>query len=349
MSKYIDSSSTQYLDAPPLLRLESLRDAIAKDIPEQKFVLPNFIPEAGNVIVGVGVGVDPSMWNSLLAYGVATGRGLAPFGKTEASPVLWVGRQISTNRTIHNLKLVLEKDTSLDYRDLAVDNLFLFRGQLSDSRAGYLNDIKNVREIEQKVPTDCKVVFFYDGKFALSKPKKPDNQSNSVFAEHVQRLNEAGIATVIFHQTGRHGAEPLLDQLLPEGGNYCVDLTINSEAPCEFGSGFNVLRKKTSEYDSSPTFFQVWHMVINKKLSFGWEIRDKTHRESKKVEITERQMRLKHLLDSGMPQKEAASILKVHEATISRDAAEIRSNSYVKRQKFSGQDDLAESNGDDND
>lgn len=317
-------SSWSSLDIPAETLLESLREAFAKDLPEQKFVLPYLIPCEGNVIVGVGPDVDPSMWCSLLVYGVTTGRGLMPFGKAEASPALCVGRPSSINRAIQNMKLILEKDSSLDYRDLAADNMLFFRGQLDGYSAGYLNVASNLRAIESEIPDGCKVVFFYDGEFALLRSKNSAISDDCAFASYVRRLNNAGIATMTFYRTGKHGAEPLLDQLLPDGINYYVNLTVTPEAPCEFGAGFSVFRKKTSEFDIAPAFFQVWHMVIDRKLSFGWEIRDQSVPKSKNVEMIERQMRVKQLLDVGMAQKDIASFLNVDASTISRDTAKVK-------------------------
>lgn len=304
--------------------VESLRQVFQEDLPEQKFIFPNLIPYGGNVIIGVGSGIDPSIWSSLIVYGSTTGRGLTPLGKADVSPALNVAKPSSRLRAFRDMKLILEKDSSLEYRDLAADNMFFFRGEMSGYGAGYLNDISNLSSIESELPSGCKVVFFYDGEFALSRTKISGTKGDRPFCDHVRKLNEAGIATMIFHRTGKSGAEPLIDQLLPDGANYFVDLVANPEAPREFGSGFNVHRKKTSEFDTAPTCFQFWHTVIEGKLSFGWEMPDQSVPKTKEIEIIERQIRVKQLLDAGMAQKDAASVLNVHASTICRDASKVK-------------------------
>lgn len=99
----------------------------------------------------------------------------------------------------------------------------------------------------------------------------------------------------------------------------------------EFGGGFNVHRRKMSEFDMISTCYQHWYRVVDRQIEFGWEIRDQGDKASiKQVEIHERRMRVQQLLADGMQQKEIASVLKVDPATVTRDVSKIKADSKPK-------------------
>lgn len=108
---------------------------------------------------------------------------------------------------------------------------------------------------------------------------------------------------------------------------YFAHLSVDGSAPTDYGGGLIFERSKISEQESVPTKFHFWYTVVEGKLQHGWECRDPEDKSTaKKIEIAERQKRVKELLDKGIQQKDIASHsgIKVNAATISRDIATIK-------------------------
>jgi len=116
--------------------------------------------------------------------------------------------------------------------------------------------------------------------------------------------------------------------------SYFAHLAVDRSAPTEYGGGLIFERSKISEQETVPTKFHFWYTVVDKKLQHGWECRDPEDKSTaKKIEIAERQKRVKQLLAEGMKQKDIASHsdIGVNAATISRDVAAIEADE--QRQK----------------
>ncbi|MBK8401314.1 MAG: helix-turn-helix domain-containing protein [Propionivibrio sp.] len=306
-------------------RVESLRDVSIKQIPDYKYLIPGLLPEDSNLVVGIGPNVDASMWTTLLLYSAGSGRSLSPFPEHSPLSTLVVSRASTLRRMFQQIKLVHEKDSSEEYRDLAEENLFFLRGAEYVRRPGYLYSPTALGAIIEQMPPSCRLVVFLDGEFALTPPSKADKTADQRgFQIFIESLNREGIATIIFHRVGRSGAEPLIDLILPDGLNYYINLTASPNAPTEYGTGFNVFQQKTSTFDVGPSSFYFWHLIVDQELRFGWEIFDQSADSAKKLEIFERRKKVQQLLEAGIQQREIAKVLEVDPATVCRDVSRLK-------------------------
>jgi DNA-binding CsgD family transcriptional regulator len=309
---------------PNKLQFMTLGASLDKAPLEQKFILPGLIPEAANVFVRVAPDVEALEFATQLAYSIAGGLNFLPFGKAEPVITSAFFRAHHARRVQEHFQMFVEKQQSEAGRQRAQENLHYYADELGGNQAGYLNWASTQGLLDESLPDGCKLLIHFDARRAIAQ-KRADPMDHRSIANHLRKLNSDGIAVVIFYQGSKRGNDTLEDELLSDGSNYFLELSYDSGAPHEFGGGFNVHRRKMSEFDTIPSCYQHWYRIVDRKIDFGWEIRDQNDKATaKQLEIHERQMRVQQLLAEGMEQKEIASVLKVDPATVCRDVSKIK-------------------------
>lgn len=317
--------------APYKLKLLSLQEALDETPADRKYILAGLIPEAGNVFIRVAPEVDALAFATQLNYACSAGLYFRPFGK--ATPVVTAAffNTSYNGRVREHFEMFLEKEQSEEYRELARNNLHYYTKELGGPQAGYLNWASTQSLLDESLPHKCKLVIHFDASRSIA-TKGADPMDYRSIANHLGKLNKDGIAVVMFYQASKRSGDALEDELLSDGSNYFLELTPDPGAPREFGGGFNVHRKKISEFDTIPSCYQHWYRVVDRKIDFGWEIRDQEDKTtSKKLEMIERRMRVQQLLAAGMEQKEIASVLDVDPATICRDVSKLKADTVPKK------------------
>ncbi|MDP2367962.1 helix-turn-helix domain-containing protein [Rhodoferax sp.] len=302
----------------------SLSKALGKTRTRPVVVMPGLLYEGCSTFVRVANGVDAQMYAATISVAIAAGLQLGPYGNTVAGTVLFVyGLPIHT-RVMEQFELLSDKLKSPDKREAAVLNLNLYRTDLGFDNEGSLSGVDGRRKFDFAMPPDSKLVVFFDVARSLRKRTCTEDDFRQ-FGETLDDLNESGIATLVFYRANRKTDAAFADEFLADSNGYTLELTEDRGAPREYGTGFHVRRRKTSEHDTVPTNFQVWYTVMNNELNFGWECRAPDDASNhKQIEIAERQKRVADLLESGMQQKDIAATLGVNSATVSRDASVVK-------------------------
>lgn len=317
--------TSQYPQSSKSLVAVSLDEILNAAEPELAFIVPGLIPKGGNVIVRVAPEVDPLMYVSILLYSTAAGHKLQPFGQCPPTVNFGVFGRKTPKRLREQLEMLHSRGCQSDERrGLAARNLHLSKLEFGGNKTGYLNWITTQESLEDSMPDECELIVYFDAAYALT-TRDADAMDYRKFADHLGKLNQKGIATVVFFQAGKRSCDALEDEFMSDGVNCFLTLTCDPGAPRDLGGGFIVERRKMSEHDTLPMRFAFWYTVIDGSLDFGWECRDSAITENtKKFQIFERQKRVQGLLDQEMPQKEIAVVLNVDAATVSRDVATIK-------------------------
>jgi hypothetical protein len=289
-------------------------------------IVPGLINEGESTFVRVAAGVDARMYAATVSVAVAAGQQLGPYGKIAAGPVLFVYPSAIDAQVLEHCELLCDRFKTAEKREAAVSNLYLYRTDLGFDNEGSLVGVEGRKHFDLATPPDCKLAIFLDVARCLRKRACSDEDFRQL-GQLLNDLNHGGIATLIFYRAGKRTDTAFADELLADGNGYTLELIEDRGAPREYGTGFHVRRRKTSEYDTVPTNFQVWYTVINNELNLGWECRAPDDASNhKQIEITERQKRVEDLLESGMQQKDIAAALGVNSATVSRDASAVKAN-----------------------
>jgi len=307
---------------------QSLADIL--NIPEEKtrYILPQLIPEGEAVHIRIGKDVNALFLASFLSFGCSAGHRIQPYGWSKPTKTAFIVGKSYGQRAREHLRLLHEKEQRGEHRAWAHGNLLVVNA-LEHHELRHANWTTIQRSIEESLPEDCKLVVYFETPQVFAK-HEADLMDRKISSNHLRRLNQKGIATVVFYSVGKRGCDLLDAEISPNGNNYVIDLTYDPAAPCEFGGGFNVLQKRRSEFDTSPRCYQFWYTVIERKLDFGWEIRDSEKAPcAKQIQVIERQMSVERMDALGMQQKDIAAKLQVHAATVSRDLAAIRSRSIA--------------------
>lgn len=288
--------------------------------------MPGLINVGEPTFVRVAAGVDAQMYAATLSVAVAAGRQLGPYGKIAAGPVLFVYAAAIDTLVLEQCELLCDRFKTAEKRETAVSNLYLYRTDLGFDDEGSLIGVEGRKHFDLATPPDCKLAIFFDVVRCLRK-RACSEDDFSQLGHLLNDLNRNGIATLVFYRARRKTDAAFADELLADGNGYTLELTEDRGAPREYGTGFHVRRRKTSEHDTVPTNFQAWYTVMNNELNFGWECRSPDDTSNhKQIEIAERQKRVADLLESGMQQKDIAAALGVNSATVSRDASAVKAN-----------------------
>ena len=310
----------------PALRGTKLSIALHKKVVTPSAILPGLLYEGQSTFVRVANGVDAQMYAVTISIAIAAGMQLSPFGQTNPGAVLLAYGGPIAVRVLEQCRLLHERFTKEETRDTASKNLHLYHSDLGANDEGSLNDTHGRAMYDRAVPQDCKLAVFFDAARCLSK-RSCDTEGFKHLGEVLSEMNQSGIATLVFYRSGRKTDAAFAEELLADCNGYALELTEDRAAPREYGTGFTVKRRKTSEHDTVPTNFQVWYTVMNNELNFGWECRSPDDTSNhKQIEIAERQKRVADLLESGMQQKDIAAALGVNSATVSRDASAVKAN-----------------------
>ncbi len=317
-------------EQPNQLQMLTLDDSFEQSPAARSFILPGFIPQGANIFVRIGEGVDALEFATQMAYCCSGGLNFQPFGKPAPAVTAAFFRPHHGRRVHEHFQMFSEKQQNEACRENARNNLHYYVKELGGNQTGYLNWASTQDLLDKSLPIGCKLIIHFDARRVIAK-SNADPMDYRRLANHLKRLNKDGISVVSFYQGSKRGYDPLEDELLSDGSNYLLELTYDPGAPREFGGGFNVHRRKMSEFDMIPTCYQHWYRVVDRQIEFGWEIRDQDDKASiKQLEIHERRMRVEQLLADGMEQKEIATVLKVDPATVSRDVSKIKADSKPK-------------------
>ncbi len=287
-------------------------------------ILPGFLYEGRSTFVRVASGIDARMYATIISIAVAAGIKLSPYGKCVGGPVLFAYNAAIAERVLEQSELLCDRIKKIETRDAALSNLYLHRIDLGYDNEGSLVEVEGRSMFDLTIPSNCKLAVFYDVARCLRKRACCEEDFRQ-FGQLLNDLNRNGIAALVFYRAGKKTDAAFADELLADCNGYTLELTEDRAAPREYGTGFTVKRRKTSEHDTVPTYFQFWYTVMDKALDFGWECRgtDDTSNH-KQIEIAERQKRVADLLESGMQQKDIAAALGVNSATVSRDASVVK-------------------------
>jgi hypothetical protein len=310
-----------------ILRAVPLGEILKMPFPKPTEIVPGLIFGNQNTVVLVGPGLydHALMLAIIISQIVAAGGHIPPFGGVSSLKthlLIGVGNRALV---LERLNLMRSRFKMPFVRHRADLNLHLNFRNPERWQSLYLNQLGGQRTFKDSISDGTELVVFADANYWLTtKEKNPHDyrRFNSLHAD----LNEMGIATLSFVQSGKVSAGVLENEFLLDGSTTFVELTKDAGAPTEFGGGFNVVRAKISEHDPIPLRFSFWYTNIDGKLDFGWECRDPadSSNTAKEVEIFERQKRVAEMLALNIPQKDIAAALKVDPATVSRDKAKIK-------------------------
>lgn len=311
----------------------SLAEILKDPIQYPDYLLDGLITKNQNVFVRVQAGVDVTNFALLIGAVVTGGLQLAPFGKAVASETLIAFRGGNWNNIKERLHLI---SGSPDIKGAHAD--VLAKLHVSHPEQGKLNpDFLSMawgqKTFVHSMPAACQVVIFPDAERWLS-DKRHDTNDYRHFSWLLRELNKKGVSTLVFYNETKSGRRGLESELLSDGREFSVELTYDAGAPTDLGVGFNVSRTRISEHETTPTYFQFWTAKIDGNITYGWECRDPDDKTSvKQVQISERQQRVEELIGKGMKQKDIASLLGVNSATVSRDAAAVKTKTLDQAAK----------------
>lgn len=331
MSSFAPHDQIDEWGTQKILRATSLKDLLAAPFTALDYLMEGLIPRAKNGYVRVNAGADPQMFAVMIGCSVAAGVTFQPLGSSQPTGVFFVSRTGSLRHISEQICLFYDQLKNPLVRNRAKANFFLHHHQIGGEPVGCLNDKFDQDILFQSLQPNCELVIFLDSARLVAAKKDQDVLSYRHFHKFLADLNKAGIATLIFYQAHRKANIELEDEILSDGANYLMTLSADPAAPRDYGGGLIVERRKMSEFDTVPTRFSFWHTVIDRKLNYGWEIRDWADATTAKgVEMTERQKRVADLVEQGMQQKDIATALKVNASTVCRDIATIKAKEQPK-------------------
>jgi hypothetical protein len=128
-------------------------------------------------------------------------------------------------------------------------------------------------------------------------------------------LNAESVSVVAFDRlrsSDRHGNTETTNA-------FRAYLTIDSNAPSQFGDGFQIERWRVTDADYAPRKSSFWHTNLGGELEYGFSLIDVDDVDKPALtRKTEREIKLEILLAANMPQKDIAEELQVHKSTITR-------------------------------
>jgi hypothetical protein len=306
------------------LKVFKLDKVLSQSAPVSVDVMPGIIYEGQLALIRVAADVDAQLYAASIGMAVSAGIKFSPFGQASQGNVLFAFGGPNAARVMEQCRLLLERFKNDANRNNARANFHLYHFDLGDNDEGSLIETAGLEMFEAAIPEDCKLIIFYHSARCLRK-RLCDSDAAKQFGVVLKDLNRRGIATLVFVHAGSKGAAHIEQELLAETNGYTLEFTKDPGAPTEFGTGFNVMRRKTSEHDTVPTYFQVWHTVIDQKLTTGWECRDPHNKATaKQLEIAEREKRVARLISQGMQQKDIAAEMGLTPATVSRAASAVK-------------------------
>lgn len=302
----------------------TMHDASERANAPLQFLIPHLIPLGSTVLVIAPPDLDVTIFAHLLAYCVAAGKTFLPFGDATASSVIYFSSKRNMSADFRKFSLIRDRDPSPPKQEIALANMRLYNRHQDSKETFYLNSAYDQEAFTDAIPPDTGLVIF-DNVQAWTKSAKAFDKLESSTAESVlTRLNAQGTAVLLFDTTGKK-TNPITQAIVDNGSDNTLSITHDPGAPQEYGGGFNIVRSKRDDDDTTPRRFQFWWKVIEGKLDFGWEIRDQFDaKASKRMEMLERQMKVDQLLSDNKSQREIAILLEVDAATISRDVAKLK-------------------------
>ena len=281
-----------------MLKIFSGAEFLAADIPEPKFLLHPWLPEAGLAQIHAWTGVGKTLFSLGAAVAIATGTPFLRFTAQEPAPVLYLDGEMPA----HLMQIRLANAL----KNAGHCNDFKFRmysWSITNEPAPDLFT-KAGRDKVDEIIGDAKVVFVDNLSALYRTPKENDDGSWLPWIEWIFKKRQAGIAVVQIHHDGKgrdeRGSSKKLDGL---------DTIIHLTNPDD---------KKTDETSFNIDFTKHRHFWGDDAKSFEASLGDHgwSFGEIKQIDP----MKLaKNLKNQGMPYRHIANVTGIPKSTLERN------------------------------
>jgi RecA-family ATPase len=257
----------------------------------------------------------------LIAYAVAGGKKLSPWGTGGKASVVYLDGEMRARELKERLRLIDARNSKIETKVLAAENLKIISRDVAGSTIGYIDTDEGRKAIDALIPLGTKFLII-DNKSSWTSGGSDDGSTWAGIQTWLIEKRLAGIAVLVIHHTGKNGTqrgtsahEDLMD--------FSVILKTLESDPDKCDTRFSITHTKLREFH--PELRRIYSFSISTtdgKLDFECNIQ--------KAEISDRDAMIIQLNHEGVSGSKIAEELGISTSTVSRV---IKKNLLLEKQE----------------
>lgn len=306
----------------------ALAEVLEWTLPDQQYLIGKFLARGSTGMLSGPRGLGKSLLTTTIAYGVAGGKWLRPWGCGVGAVVAYVDGEMSKRTLTTRVRQIRNRDTDPQTIALASQNLHIISRDVVGGVIGYIDNEDDQRLIESMLPKDCALLII-DNLSAWTSSGREDGASYAPIKRWLCHLRTKDIAVLLVHHTGKRGGDQRGSSIHEDLLDYSILLSPDKHPKPQNGTSF--LLQHTKLRDLHPDLPDVCRIVItteNDIMHLAYEDMSNP--------VAERDAEIAALFAQGYSGKEIAQQLGLHPSTVSR--AKARLDSHVQDEGASDED-----------
>ena len=307
---------------------EHLRPTRRKSIPMAEFMdwefaadenlLGPIIASGSTGMIVAPRGLGKSLLVMHIAYAVAGGKRLHPWGSGSGSVVVYLDGEMKKKEFHDRLQQIMNRDTKHGSKALVAGNLHLIGRDAFEHVIGFIDNEEDQTFIESMLPESCRLLIV-DNLSAWTSSAREDGTAFAPIKRWLSRLRTKGIAVLLVHHTGKTGSSQRGTSIHEDMLDYSILLRENKANKPKNGTSF--LLEHTKLRGLHPDLPKVCRYTFTTDALTN--VMDHHYEDVKGEHISEANAAIIELLKEGKSGKEVAQALGITASKVSRAKSEI--------------------------
>ena len=206
LTKVAQASGTEDVLRNKRCKSIPMGEFLSWDIPEEEPLLGTVITRASTGLLSAPRGLGKSLLAMNIAYSVAGGKRLPPWGVGAGDVVVYLDGEMHSRTFQKRLRQIRNRDTNEKTAAIAMRNLHIISRDSFGEVIGYIDIELDQQRIEELFPQGTAFVVV-DNLSAWSSSSREDGSSFAPIKRWMAEVRAKGIAVLLVHHTGKRGGD----------------------------------------------------------------------------------------------------------------------------------------------
>ena len=224
----------------------SMGEFMSWDFPDEEPLLGPVFTRASTGMLSAPRGLGKSLLVMNIAYSVAAGKTLQPWGTGARVVVAYLDGEMHSRTLQKRLRQIRNRDTKPKTQALALQNLHIIGRDAFEDVIGYIDNEEDQVYIESLLPEDCQFLIV-DNLSAWTSSAREDGGAFAPIKRWLARLRTKGIGVLLVHHTGKTGVGQRGSSIHEDMLDYSILLSADKEGKPKNGTSFLLEHTKLRE------------------------------------------------------------------------------------------------------
>ncbi len=291
------------------------------EFPDEEHLLGPVITNGSTGMLSAQRGLGKSLLGLHIAYAVAGGKTLKPWGRGSGGVVVYLDGEMKAKDFQDRLRQIFNRDPKPATKKRVVQNLHLIGRTAFKHDIGYIDNEEDQAFIESLLPEPCDLLIVDN----LSAWKSSGSEDGTAFApikRWLAHLRTKGIAVLLIHHTGKNGSSQRGTSIHEDMLDYSILLREGKSSKPKNGTSF--LLEHTKLRGLHPDLPKVCRYTFTTDKDA--DVMDHHYEDGEIEPINAVDAEILELLKEGKSGKEVAEALGINPSKVTRTKSDLHAD-----------------------